>query len=84
MFCSCENHAKFVIVSDIVICVKVDIHIMKKPPSGEWTYLGTDVTDGNGRATYRIPDSDRLSQGMYPVKIIVRQVLYLFIDLFHV
>ncbi|XP_054007489.1 protein retinal degeneration B isoform X1 [Hylaeus anthracinus] len=51
---------------------KVDIHIMKDAPAGEWTYLSTEVTDKNGRITYKIPDDKALSYGLYPVKMIVR------------
>ncbi|RLU17848.1 hypothetical protein DMN91_010086 [Ooceraea biroi] len=39
---------------------KVDIHIMKDPPAGEWTYLSTEVTDKNGRIIYKIPDDKAL------------------------
>ncbi|XP_017880824.1 protein retinal degeneration B isoform X2 [Ceratina calcarata] len=49
---------------------KVDIHIMKE--AGEWTYLSTEVTDKNGRITYKIPDDKALGYGLYPVKMIVR------------
>ncbi|XP_076674034.1 retinal degeneration B isoform X4 [Andrena cerasifolii] len=51
---------------------KVDIHIMKDAPAGEWTYLSTEVTDKNGRITYKIPDDRAFSYGLYPVKMIVR------------
>nr|XP_012152056.1 PREDICTED: protein retinal degeneration B isoform X3 [Megachile rotundata] len=51
---------------------KVDIHIMKNAPAGEWTYLSTEVTDKNGRITYKIPDDKALGYGLYPVKMIVR------------
>ncbi|XP_043676418.1 protein retinal degeneration B isoform X1 [Vespula pensylvanica] len=51
---------------------KVDIHIMKDPPVSEWTFLNTEVTDKNGRITYRIPDDKALGYGLYPVKMIVR------------
>nr|XP_033321721.1 protein retinal degeneration B isoform X2 [Megalopta genalis] len=50
----------------------VDIHIMKDAPAGEWTYLSTEVTDKNGRITYRIPDDKALGYGLYPIKMIVR------------
>ncbi|XP_034941683.1 protein retinal degeneration B isoform X2 [Chelonus insularis] len=51
---------------------KVDIHVMKDAPAGEWTYLSTEVTDKNGRITYRIPDEKALSYGLYPIKMVVR------------
>ncbi|RUS73636.1 hypothetical protein EGW08_018609, partial [Elysia chlorotica] len=51
---------------------KVDVHIMKQPPTGDWVLVGTDQTDSHGRLIYTIPAEHRLSQGMYPVKLIVR------------
>ncbi|XP_076755807.1 retinal degeneration B [Xylocopa sonorina] len=51
---------------------KVDIHIMKDTPAGEWTYLSTEITDKNGRITYKIPDDKALEYGLYPVKMVVR------------
>ncbi|XP_017766870.1 PREDICTED: protein retinal degeneration B isoform X5 [Eufriesea mexicana] len=51
---------------------KVDIHIMKDAPAGEWTYLSTEITDKNGRITYKIPDDKALGYGLYPIKMIVR------------
>ncbi|KYN14107.1 Protein retinal degeneration B [Trachymyrmex cornetzi] len=51
---------------------KVDIHIMKNAPAGEWTYLSTEVTDKNGRIIYKIPDDKTLGYGLYPIKMIVR------------
>ncbi|XP_066591659.1 protein retinal degeneration B isoform X3 [Prorops nasuta] len=51
---------------------KVDIHIMKDAPAGEWTYLSTEITDKNGRITYRIPDEKALGYGLYPIKMVVR------------
>ncbi|GFN94445.1 membrane-associated phosphatidylinositol transfer protein 2 [Plakobranchus ocellatus] len=51
---------------------KVDVHIMKQPPTGDWIQLGTEQTDSHGRFTYTIPPESRLSQGMYPIKLIVR------------
>ncbi|XP_029679221.1 protein retinal degeneration B isoform X2 [Formica exsecta] len=51
---------------------KVDIHIMKDAPAGEWTYLSTEVTDKNGRIIYKIPDDKMLGYGLYPVKMVVR------------
>ncbi|ALC49367.1 vib [Drosophila busckii] len=51
---------------------KVDVHIMKDPPAGEWTFLTTDMTDKNGRISYSIPDQVSLGYGIYPVKMVVR------------
>ncbi|XP_030386632.1 protein retinal degeneration B isoform X2 [Scaptodrosophila lebanonensis] len=51
---------------------KVDVHIMKDPPAGEWTFLSTEVTDKNGRISYSIPDHLSLGYGIYPVKMVVR------------
>ncbi|XP_052857396.1 protein retinal degeneration B isoform X2 [Drosophila gunungcola] len=51
---------------------KVDVHIMKDPPAGEWTFLSTEVTDKNGRISYSIPDQLSLGYGIYPVKMVVR------------
>ncbi|XP_014485228.1 PREDICTED: protein retinal degeneration B isoform X1 [Dinoponera quadriceps] len=51
---------------------KVDIHIMRDAPAGEWTHLSTEVTDKNGRIIYKIPDDKALSYGLYPVKMVVR------------
>ena len=45
---------------------------MISPPTGEYIFFGTEVTDGNGRLAYTIPDDKRLEQGMYPVKMVVR------------
>ncbi|XP_017784868.1 PREDICTED: protein retinal degeneration B isoform X3 [Nicrophorus vespilloides] len=51
---------------------KVDIHVMRDVPSGEWTHLTTEVTDKAGRVTYTIPDDKTLGYGLYPVKMVVR------------
>ncbi|XP_051765708.1 membrane-associated phosphatidylinositol transfer protein 2 isoform X2 [Ctenopharyngodon idella] len=51
---------------------KVDIHIMTQPPSGEWVYFSTELTNSSGRISYVIPESKRLSIGVYPVKMVVR------------
>lgn len=50
---------------------KVDIHVMKDAPLGEWTHLSTEVTDKTGRITYTIPDEKSLGYGLYPVKVSV-------------
>nr|XP_028566200.1 membrane-associated phosphatidylinositol transfer protein 2 isoform X9 [Podarcis muralis] len=51
---------------------KVDIHIMTQPPSGEWAYFDTEVTNSSGRISYVIPENRRLGIGVYPVKMVVR------------
>lgn len=51
---------------------KVDIHLIKEPPSGEWNLISTEVTDKTGRVSYTIPEEHKLSYGMYPVKMVVR------------
>uniref|UniRef100_A0A9J7XVI1 Phosphatidylinositol transfer protein membrane associated 2 n=1 Tax=Cyprinus carpio carpio TaxID=630221 RepID=A0A9J7XVI1_CYPCA len=42
------------------------------PPSGEWVYFSTELTNSSGRVSYTIPESKRLSIGVYPVKMVVR------------
>lgn len=51
---------------------KVDVHIMKDPPAGEWTLLSTEVTDKTGRIIYTIPDDKSVGYGIYPIKMVVR------------
>lgn len=51
---------------------RVDIHVMREAPAGEWQLLATEVTDKNGRITYTLPDEKALGYGMYPVKMVVR------------
>uniref|UniRef100_A0A3Q1GVK0 Phosphatidylinositol transfer protein membrane associated 2 n=1 Tax=Acanthochromis polyacanthus TaxID=80966 RepID=A0A3Q1GVK0_9TELE len=51
---------------------KIDIHIMTQPPSGEWVYFNTELTNNSGRISYVIPESRRLGIGVYPVKMVVR------------
>ncbi|XP_041825629.1 membrane-associated phosphatidylinositol transfer protein 2-like [Melanotaenia boesemani] len=51
---------------------KIDIHIMTQPPSGEWVYFNTELTNSSGRVSYVIPASRRLGIGVYPVKMVVR------------
>ncbi|XP_021694919.1 protein retinal degeneration B isoform X2 [Aedes aegypti] len=51
---------------------KVDVHIMKDPPGGEWTLMATETTDKNGRITYVVPEERSLGYGIYPVKMVVR------------
>ncbi|XP_069611915.1 membrane-associated phosphatidylinositol transfer protein 2 isoform X10 [Ranitomeya imitator] len=51
---------------------KVDIHIMTQPPSGEWVYFDTEITNSSGRISYVIPDHKKLGVGVYPLKMVVR------------
>uniref|UniRef100_A0A7N6A1H8 DDHD domain-containing protein n=1 Tax=Anabas testudineus TaxID=64144 RepID=A0A7N6A1H8_ANATE len=51
---------------------KIDIHIMTQPPSGEWVYFDTELTNSSGRVSYNIPENKRLGIGVYPVKMVVR------------
>ncbi|XP_042885227.1 protein retinal degeneration B-like isoform X11 [Penaeus japonicus] len=51
---------------------KVDIHIMRDPPGGDWQQISTEVTDKNGRISFTIAPEKALGFGMYPVKMIVR------------
>ncbi|KAB0400288.1 hypothetical protein E2I00_018298 [Balaenoptera physalus] len=55
--------------------LRVDVHIMMQPPSGEWLYLDTLVTNSSGRVSYTIPETHRLGVGVYPVKMVVRYEL---------
>lgn len=51
---------------------KIDIHVMKEPPAGEWFHIATEVTDKNGRIIYTIPNDKSLGYGIYPIKMVVR------------
>ncbi|KAK2837229.1 hypothetical protein Q5P01_014441 [Channa striata] len=51
---------------------KVDLNIMTQPPSGEWVYFSTEVTNSSGRVSFVIPEDKRLGIGVYPVKMVVR------------
>ncbi|KAL0965765.1 hypothetical protein UPYG_G00285430 [Umbra pygmaea] len=51
---------------------KIDIHIMTQPPSGEWVYFDTELTNSSGRISFVIPENKRLGIGVYPVKLVVR------------
>jgi 5-hydroxyisourate hydrolase-like protein (transthyretin family) len=51
---------------------KVDIHMMKDAPAGEWTLVATEVTDKTGRVTYTFSEDNALGYGMYPIKMVVR------------
>lgn len=52
--------------------LQIDIHVMTQPPSGEWVYFDTEVTNSSGRVSYAVPENKRLSIGVYPVKMVVR------------
>ncbi|XP_055615863.1 protein retinal degeneration B isoform X2 [Toxorhynchites rutilus septentrionalis] len=51
---------------------RVDIHVMRDPPGGEWSLLSTETSDKNGRVTYVLPEEQSLGYGIYPVKMVVR------------
>lgn len=51
---------------------KVDIHIMKEPPAGEWSMLATEITDKTGRVSYTMSDDHVIGCGIYPIKLVVR------------
>ncbi|XP_068562556.1 membrane-associated phosphatidylinositol transfer protein 2-like [Cebidichthys violaceus] len=51
---------------------KIDIHIMTQPPSGEWVFFNTELTNSSGRVSYLIPEGKKLGIGVYPVKMVVR------------
>lgn len=53
-------------------CAQVDLHIMTQPPSGEWVYFSTEVTNSSGRVSFNVSDDKRLGIGVYPVKMVVR------------
>lgn len=50
---------------------KVDVHVMDQQ-TGEWQYMGTEVSDKNGKLQFTIPHEKSLPQGMHPVKVVVR------------
>lgn len=51
---------------------KVDIHIVKDQSTKQWDYMGHALTDKYGKVTYQVPADQRLPQGLYPVKMVVR------------
>lgn len=51
---------------------KVDVHIVTDPSTGQWQFMDTCVTDKYGKINYQIPADQRLPQGLYPVKMVVR------------
>lgn len=48
---------------------KVDIHVMRDVPAGEWTHVATEVTDKAGRITFNMRDEKTLGYGLYPIKV---------------
>lgn len=51
---------------------RIDIHVMKEPPGGEWLLLATEITDKSGRIQYTIPADRALGYGIHPIKLVVR------------
>lgn len=51
---------------------RIDIHVMKEAPGGEWVLLATEITDKSGRIMYTIPTDRALGYGIYPIKMVVR------------
>ena len=39
---------------------------------GKWKYFDTVITDKQGKVTYVLSNEQRLSEGWYPVKLVVR------------
>lgn len=51
---------------------KVDVHIMKEPPAGDWIYVSTELTDKSGRVTLTLPRTHMMGYGIYPIRMLVR------------
>ncbi|XP_059092969.1 protein retinal degeneration B-like isoform X1 [Tigriopus californicus] len=51
---------------------KVDVHIMKEPPAGDWIYVSTELTDKSGRVTLTLPRAHMMGYGIYPIRMLVR------------
>ena len=51
---------------------KVDIHIMKDPPIGDWVHVATEVTDKHGRLSLTLPPEHTMGYGVFPVRMLVR------------
>ena len=49
---------------------KVDIHVMKEPPAGDWILVDTAITDKHGRVTHTLKNP--VGYGIYPVRMLVR------------
>lgn len=45
---------------------------MSFPPAGEWTLIDTVTTGSGGRASFTIPDENKLGVGIYPTKMVAR------------
>lgn len=58
---------------------KVDMHIVTDQTTKQWEYMSTALTDKYGKVTFQIDPSQRLPQGLYPVKLVVRfDFLYIY------
>ncbi|XP_055684260.1 protein retinal degeneration B isoform X2 [Lutzomyia longipalpis] len=51
---------------------RVDVHIMRDPPGGEWMHVTTEVTDKTGRIQVTLERDKAMGYGIYPVKMVVR------------
>ena len=51
---------------------RIDIHVMKEPPAGDWILVATEVTDKTGRITYTLSAPHVMGYGIYPVRMVVR------------
>lgn len=51
---------------------RVDVHIMKEPPAGDWILVSTKVTDKSGRVSLSLPPDHTVGYGIYPVRMVVR------------
>ena len=51
---------------------KVDLHIMKDPPVGDWQHVATEVTDKHGRISFTLPPNHTMGYGVFPVRMLVR------------
>ena len=51
---------------------KIDIHIMKEPPAGDWILVATELTDKHGRVTVTLSKKHTMGYGIYPVRMLVR------------
>ncbi len=45
---------------------------MKNSIKSDWKFLASAMTDNHGKIRYEIPESSRLSMGMYQIKMIVK------------
>lgn len=50
---------------------------MTEPPSGEYVLFDTVITGSGGRLSCTILEEKKLPVGIYPVKLVVRCVKYL-------